>query len=334
MENITSAELQVIQKDGKIHINNYGYLYEGIKNMMSAYEQVDYTPELEDTGRKDVAALRKMVKALEEKRKEEKAKYLEPLNEFEGKVKTLTSLINDQIEKINTKLAEYEHKRIEEKKAAIRQIYEENIGEAKDYVQLDKIYNTRWENRTYKEKDIKEDICTVRDSTIMATETIKGMDSEAVPEALEIYRKKLSLTEAITYINKYEAQRQAIVKRELEKREAERQMAIKEEQALREAQHIEEEKAKREAERIREEQEAWRRRQQTEQDKINEAFMNAGQNGFCEIPDTRKEELFKSETSDGFRTVHRIEIHATESELKEIISFIKSKGIEVNYGRE
>jgi hypothetical protein len=70
-------------------------------------------------------------------------------------------------------------------------------------------------------KSIRTAIEQLVSSTALAVETINKMNSEAKEKALEQYKLDLSLTNAITYINKYEAQKAEILAKEEAKRKVE-----------------------------------------------------------------------------------------------------------------
>ena len=52
-----------------------------------------------------------------------------PYDEFDSKVKNLLSIIDEPIALIDSRVKEFEAKRIEEKKLHIKELYEEVIGD-------------------------------------------------------------------------------------------------------------------------------------------------------------------------------------------------------------
>ena len=63
-------------------------------------------------------------------------------------------------------------KRIEEKQVLINDIYNEFIGEFAEDFPLEKIFNPKWNNATYKDKQIKEDVLTIAVNARAAKESI------------------------------------------------------------------------------------------------------------------------------------------------------------------
>ena len=255
-------ELKVVvnQVPGSIEFN-YEEIKENLATQMELYKDIQLTEETSAEGKKDIATLRKIKKAIDDKRIEVKKDCLKPYTGFEKKANELVALIDDPIQLIDKQVKVFEEKKRIEKKEKIRTAYDELIGDVGDYLPFEKIYDSKWENVSATMKSIKESLNEVISSTEMALKTITEMNSEAVSEALKMYQKNLSLTDAISYINRYEQQKAAILRKEEEKRKAEEERKrITEENRLRELerQRILEEERKRIAEenRIREEERA------------------------------------------------------------------------------
>ena len=71
---------------------------------------------------------------------------------------------------------------------------------------------------------------SVAESIQQSIATIKNMKSEAVEKALDIYKRNLSLTDAITFVNDYERQKQEILAREQERQRQEAEERIRREE--------------------------------------------------------------------------------------------------------
>lgn len=255
-------ELQVVvsQVPGRIEFN-YEEIKENLAAQMELYKDIQLTEETSVEGKKDIATLRKIKKAIDDKRIEVKKDCLKPYMEFEKKANELTALIDDPINLIDKQVKVFEEQKKAEKKKKIRAAYDELIGSLGEYLPFDKIYDSKWENTAVTMKSVKEKLEEVISSTDMAVKSITDMNSEAVPKALEQYRTNLSLADAISYINRYEHQKAEILRKEEEKRKAEEERKrIAEENRLKEQerQRILEEERKRIAEenRIREEERA------------------------------------------------------------------------------
>lgn len=214
-------ELNVLveQTCGSIRFN-YEEIKEELAAKMKLYEGAVFTEDSKKLAKGEVAALRKIKAAIDDKRKEVKKQCLVPYNEFEKKALELMGLIEEPILLIDSQIKQFEEKRVNERKAEIKKIYSEWIGELDEFLLLDKIYNKKWENTSTSLKSIKEEIRSKVQETEENLNTIKMMNSEAAGEAVEIFKRDLNLNDAIVYINKYEQQKAEILEREKAMKEA------------------------------------------------------------------------------------------------------------------
>ena len=236
------------QKLGTIE-TNFEDVKADLAEQMKIYEELKVTESNKAERRKDVATLRKMSKAVSDKRIEVKNEYMKPYEAFAEKAAELVEIINKPIGTLNGQVKEFEEKQRLEKKAEIKRIYEESIGELVDFVSLEKIYDNKWENVATSLKSVKKDIEDKINEINCNVNTIQGMGSEKENEALDMYYETLDISKAINFISRYEQQ-----KREIEQRMAEQQKIDREREIERERERVrEEERARiREEERIRE----------------------------------------------------------------------------------
>lgn len=215
-------ELQVIvqQVPGKISFN-FEEIRDALEEKMELYKDDKFTEEYKAQARGEVAALRKIKKAIDDKRKEVKKQCMLPYEDFESKAKELMSLIDGPINLIDRQIEEMETRRKTERRKKIAALYDSLIRDMEEYIPLEKIYNSKWENASVTMAAIQRELVELIASTRSAVETLTAMTSEAVPEAVRRYKANLDLAGAISYINQYEAQRAEIMRREEEKRRQE-----------------------------------------------------------------------------------------------------------------
>lgn len=242
-------QVKVKQQLGKIEFN-FLEIKDKLSSMMELYKDAQFNEDTSAEAKKEVATLRKIKKALNDRRIQVKKEYMEPYDDFETKVKELTNLIDEPIVLIDRQVQVFEERKKEEKKQKIRNTYTELIGDMEEYLPLSRIYDSKWENVSKSLKSIREEIEQAVSSTEMAVNTIKGMNSEVVDKALEQYKHDLSLANAITYINKHEQLKAEILAREQTKRREEEERRRREEE---ERIRAEERKRIAETERIKEE---------------------------------------------------------------------------------
>ena len=73
-----------------------------------------------------------------------------PYETFEEKVKEIIALVDKPILEIDTQVKGYEEKQKDEKRLVLEGIYEENIDNLGEMLPLQKIWNEKWLNSTFK----------------------------------------------------------------------------------------------------------------------------------------------------------------------------------------
>ena len=228
--------LLVEQKDGSIETN-----FEEIKVALAAgleeYKGMVFTAESQPEAKRTVASLRKLKKAMNDRRIEIKKTFMAPYTNFEAQVKELDKLIDEPIDFISGQIEEFERRRVEAKKAMICEIYTGIMAEhgtVMEYLPLDRIYDSRWENSTTTQKAITEAITAHVEYVEKDLDTIRAMESEFEDKGLAKYKATLELSDAITAMNQYQKQKEEILRRQAEeeqrKAEEEARRAAEEEQ--------------------------------------------------------------------------------------------------------
>lgn len=218
--------IDITQKNGIIDCN-FDEIKEALKIQMTAYTDLEITEDGIKGAKADLATLRKARKAFDDRRKEVKTEFMKPYNDFETEAKELLKIIDEPIDLIDNKIKEFEKKRIAEKQEYLHKLYEENIGEYQEYLPYEKVATDKWNNATYKDKDILSDISEAKTVVMGEINAIKALSSEIELELLKVY-KNSGLTSAIQKNSDYLAAKQLAeqkVKEEAERKareEAER----------------------------------------------------------------------------------------------------------------
>ena len=219
--------LLVEQKNGSIETNS-----EEIKAALAAkmeeYKGMVFTVESQPEAKRTVASLRKLKKAMSDRRIEIKKTFMAPYTNFEAQVKELDKLIDEPIDFISGQIEEFERRRVEAKKAMICEIYTGIMAEhgtVMEYLPLDRIYDSRWENSTTTQKAITEAIAAHVEHVEKDLDTIRAMESELEDKGLAKYKTTLELSDAITIMNQYQKQKEEILKRQKEEEERKREEA-------------------------------------------------------------------------------------------------------------
>lgn len=294
-------ELTVNQKMGVI-TDNFEEIKESLKAEMAVYETKQFAEEDKQKAKGDLADLRKLRKAVNDRKVEVKKDYMKPYEAFESKVKELIGVIDKPISMIDGQVKEFEAKRVMQKKEEINKLYDELVEEELwDYIPLEKIYGEKWTNASTSMKVIREEINLKVMQTRQNIATIKAMKSEKEEQALNLYMENNNLALAIQMINRYEQEKAEILQRK-EKEEQER----RERELERERERvIEEERA-----RIREEE---RLKAEAEQKAIDQIKA---------VDEVKAAEL----TTEDSKTVV-FTVKATDAELEEIEMALTSLGV-------
>lgn len=210
--------LVVEQQQGVIN-TNFDEIRARLSEGLEEYKNMVFTEDTKKEAKETVASLRKLKTAVDGERKRIKKDYMAPYDTFDAQVKDLTKLIDEPINLIDGQIKAFEQKRLEEKRELIQGIYEGVVDchkEASEFVPLDRIYDTKWENATTTKKAITEAIIERVQAVEKDLATIRGMESEFEDKGIAIYKVSLDLSDAIATMNRYQKQKEEILRRQEE----------------------------------------------------------------------------------------------------------------------
>lgn len=187
---------------------NFDSVKAGLTEMMKAYEGLEVTEDNIPERKKDVATLRKIRTAIEDRRKAVRKEYDKPYKEFESKCKELTGIIDKAVAGLNSGLDSYEQKRIAARVERIKALYAENIGEYGEYLPLIAIVDKRWENKSVTEKEIVADIQTAVLNVKQALDVINSTMTEFADECRKAYKRNLDIADAMRRYNDLQTAKQ------------------------------------------------------------------------------------------------------------------------------
>lgn len=177
-----------------IKVLNFEDIKLELNNILSTIDLEDFENEK--------ARLNKLKKSIEDKRKEIKKEIMSIYDaEFEPQVKELVSLIDNTIDILN--------KRVEAKKEAYereKRIVVEEIWQELDFklIDLDKIFNSKWLNKTYTERQVQDDMINLITKIKEDLVVLESLEDKDTLKAR--YLTNLNLAETISV---YNAEKQA-----------------------------------------------------------------------------------------------------------------------------
>jgi len=201
--------------------------YEAIKSELSEklerYNSLVVTEDSVSAAKKDKAALNKLKTALEDRRKEVKKDCLRPYEDFEQKIKELVGMIDAPVLAIDGQIKAFDEIKKEEKRARIQSYYIGSIDDLYPLLPLDKIFDKRWLNATYKIEDAQKEIIDRISKTRNDIGIIKAMNLSGEQQVLDVYLRTLDMSAALAEKTRLEEQ-----KKHMEEYEAARQKAAQE----------------------------------------------------------------------------------------------------------
>lgn len=218
-------ELQVTvqQKPGEVKWN-FQELKEALGKELQTYENTVYDDDSIKDAKKDAAYLRKLKDSVESKRKEIKNMCLEPYAVIEKQAKELAELIDKPIAAITKRVDEYE---IERKAKCKKEIHLymagvfDKVPEDIRQKAIDKCYDSKWENVSTTKKTWQTAIDSFAKQILDDVNVIKGVEEEFREDAIQMYKTRLTLSDAMNKVQELRAQKEKILKAERERKEAE-----------------------------------------------------------------------------------------------------------------
>lgn len=190
--------------------------YEELKGQLVAalenYKGRIYTEETISEAKKDRAGLNKLAAAIDTRRKEMKARYLAPYEEFEAQAVELTGLVKQQAAEIDAQVKAFDEARKAEKLEHIRTMYAAVMGDLAALVPYERLHNPRWLNVTYSMSTIEEKIVEKAEDIRAALASIDGLGlaDDMAARVKRIYLERLDLAAALAEKDRIERERQAL----------------------------------------------------------------------------------------------------------------------------
>ena len=185
---------------------NYKELKKEIAEKTAPYKGLIVTEDAIPAAKTDLANLRRLEKAIDDRRKAVKKEYNAPYMEFEAKIKDILSDIQTAIDNIDSQVKGFEAKSDEEKLGRIKVFYNLAFGGLAKVVPFERINNPKWLNKGYKKADIEAEISKMANDLRDNVDAVKALKSENEDALL----RKLYLTLDMGEVMKEQAALNAI----------------------------------------------------------------------------------------------------------------------------
>lgn len=191
------------QEPGFAVIDNFEELKQMLSQQLEVYNNIVYTEEGLKAAKADRAALNKLKKSIDERRKEIKKVYMQPYLVVEAQLKELIALIDEPIALMDAYI-NYEKEREKEiRRSEISEHYRSVsrvLGEFADAVFTSPaFYDSKWENKTTKaaeyRKQMEQKIATAAADIAM----LRNSGGKHAAALTERYLQTLSMDDVLTY---------------------------------------------------------------------------------------------------------------------------------------
>lgn len=143
------------------------------------------------------AYVNKVKKSINDSRLMVKKLYTEPLAAFEDKCKALTAICDEASGAIDTQIKAEEQKEKELRINALRAFFDSSAHEIEAYITFERIYNPKWETKSYGMEKAEQDICAALDRTRADVEAIRAMNSPFESALLAEYAQSGDLSRVL-----------------------------------------------------------------------------------------------------------------------------------------
>lgn len=223
------------QEDG--FLQKIDWNFEELKQELTAkvetYKNLVYSDDQMKEAKKDRAALRKFITALEDKRKEIKNQVMLPYTSFEKQEKELVSIVGQAVENIDIQIKGYEEGLRQEKLLKVQAIYEEVIGDLERTLPFEKLFKPEYTNASTTLKTVREEMAATVQRVDKELKLLNAETSPFVYEMKETYLKNLDMSEAfrvkqeLEETQKKKEEYEALQKQKKEEEERKRQEEVK-----------------------------------------------------------------------------------------------------------
>lgn len=189
---------------------NYEELKGGLQESLKKYQNLVYTSQNIKEAKDDRATLNALKKSLNDEKIKIKKEFEVPYKDFEDKIKELIELVDKPASEIDKQVKIFEEAEKAKKRESIENIYAENIGSYADLIPLQQIYDSRWENKTYKEIDIKKEIQDIVKKADSDIKVIAELKSEFEFQIKDTYFRTLDLGQALVEKQRLEKQKELL----------------------------------------------------------------------------------------------------------------------------
>lgn len=213
LKNEIKAEITTIGKveDNILEAKEYAL------ELKDYYSKLVFTEEQKSDAEKERAGINKLVKSIEDYRKNIMAEFKKPIENFEITAKETEKILKETSTFVDIQIKNFETKEKEIRKENARKIYEETIEELKEVISFEKIFNEKWLNKGSWKEDgsspmIVSEITEIKDKVRSGLKAIEELHTDFELEVKNSFLENYDLTAAIFKNTQLQEQKKAFSK--------------------------------------------------------------------------------------------------------------------------
>ena len=199
------------QAPGIASFDNFEEIKAALETHLSAYQNIVYTEESLKTAKADKAALNKLKKALDDRRKEIKKIYMEPYLELEAQIKELIALIDAPLGEINGFVRQMELNEKAQKRLTIREYYDKISGSlgqlAEQLFDSPAFFDSKWELKSTSVKAWQD---AVKDKVTQAAHDLQALQATGDAALIAHYLETMDMEDTLRYQKSLQAAQAAM----------------------------------------------------------------------------------------------------------------------------
>ena len=192
---------------------NYEEVKQYVQDGLARDKGVVYDDTQIALAKTDRATLNKLAAAIDTKRKEMKALYLQPYTEFEAQAKELTAMVKMQVDEIDAQVKAFDNFRKEEKLALIKaECYSPMIGNLAELVPYERLHDPKWLNVTCSHGTIATEMARKIEGIVAGLDAIDqfGLTPDIAERVKSVFLKDFDLAVAIVEKDRIIAEREKL----------------------------------------------------------------------------------------------------------------------------
>jgi len=175
-------------------ISNIDELKDQLEISLKKYQNLVVTEDGIKDAERDRANLNKLKKVIADERIRQKKIFYSPFEEFETKCKNVEKMVDETAKAIDTQVKAFADREKDAKRMEIETLYIQNIGQYQKLIPLEKIWDDRWLNKTYKLRDIGNMISATRISADLYLKQIQELGSDFEEQLKDKYFETLDIS--------------------------------------------------------------------------------------------------------------------------------------------